>query len=292
MKNQVFIPNHIYKRTDIHQQYGGSGWGGIAPSGKFPFIFIFSLPTGHQHGYKDQWENDDIFSYTGEGQEGDMHFDRNNLALLNHKENKKRVFLFIGVKKAFVQYVTELELQDVDYFRGPDRLGQERTAIKFFFKKVGVVVPYNLDNKWISLSNEDIHSYRTIPTETERRGLVTSRVGQGAYRKSILYRWQFKCAVTGYSKNEILIASHILPWKEASNEERLDVNNGILLSPTYDALFDKHLISFENDGKIILSERLHQTNFTVLGITGKESIKHFSSDNYVYLDKHRNHLLV
>jgi len=269
LTDQVFIPNHIYKRTDIHQKYGGSGWGGIAPSGKFPYIFIFSLPSGHQHGYKDRWENDDIFSYTGEGQEGDMQFDRNNLALLSHKQTGKRVFLFIGVRKAYVQFAAELELQDVDYFRGPDRNGNERTAIKFFFKKVGVQIPYLLDKPALSVVREDVANFDDTPTITERKGLVTSRVGQGAYRKSILYRWQFKCAVTGFEKNEVLIASHIVPWKNATNEERLDVNNGILLSPNYDALFDRHLISFENNGSIILSDRLTHSNYRSLGITGR-----------------------
>ena len=57
---------------------------------------------------------------------------------------------------------------------------------------------------------------------------------------------------TNCSILKILIASHIVPWKEASDNERLDVENGILLSPTIDALFDKHLISFNDDGSIII----------------------------------------
>jgi 5-methylcytosine-specific restriction enzyme A len=291
LNSQIFIPNQVYRRKDIHQHYGGSGWGGIAPSGKFPYIFIFSLPSGHQHGYKDQWENEDIFSYTGEGQEGDMHFDRNNLALLHHKKTGKRVFLFMGVRKAFVKFVQELELQEVDYFKGLDRLGNQRTAIKFFFKRVGIQLPYEEQKPMEILSREELANYNTVPSITERKGLVTSRVGQGAYRKSILYRWEFKCAVTGFSRNEILIASHIVPWKDASDEQRLDVNNGILLSPNYDALFDKNLISFENNGKIIISDRLAHSNYKVLGLTGNENIKQLNSENHFYLDKHRSRLL-
>ena len=133
---------------------------------------------------------------------------------------------------------------------------------------------------------------KNLPSETERKGLVVSRVGQGAYRKSILYRWKFKCAVTNYSSKEVLIASHILPWKKSSNEERLDVNNGILLSPVYDALFDTHLISFENNGKIILSDALRKTNYSELGITGKELIKDMSIENHPYLERHRSELLI
>lgn len=290
MIDSVFIPNQIYKRTEIHQKYGGSGWGGIAPSGNFPYIFIFSLPSGEQHGYKDQWESKDIFSYTGEGQEGDMRFERNNLALLNHKQNGKRVFLFLGVRKAYVQFAVELELQDIGFFKGPDRFGRDRTAIKFFFKRVGAQLASQVEKPSIPKLNEELKNFQDAPSITERKGLVTSRVGQGAYRKSILYRWEQKCAVTGYSKNEILIASHIVPWMDATNEQRLDVNNGILLSPTYDALFDRNLISFENNGKIILSERLSETNYKVLGITGNEVIRQFRSDNHPYLEVHRRGL--
>ncbi len=73
------------------------------------------------------------------------------------------------------------------------------------------------------------------------------RISQGKFRRKFLNKWRNKCAVTGSSTKEILITSHIVPWSEASNEERYDVQNRILLSSTYDALFDKHLISFDTD---------------------------------------------
>ena len=126
-----------------------------------------------------------------------------------------------------------------------------------------------------------------IPNITERQGLVTSRVGQGAYRKRIIHRWVYKCAVTGFNKTEILIASHIVAWKFGTNEERLDVNNGILLSPVYDALFDRKLITFQNDGKIILSNSIEKVAYLKIGVDGKERIKNFNSGNIDYLDRHR-----
>jgi hypothetical protein len=69
------------------------------------------------------------------------------------------------------------------------------------------------------------------------------------------------------------------------------VNNGILLSPTYDALFDRHLISFENSGGIILSNQVEAQAFSKIGVTGKEKVKKFNSDNYEYLEKHRLQIL-
>lgn len=126
-----------------------------------------------------------------------------------------------------------------------------------------------------------------LPNETERKGLVTSRVGQGAYRKRIIHRWEYKCAVTGFENLNILIASHIVPWSESTDNERLDVDNGLLLSPNYDALFDKHLISFENNGKIILSDTIEINAFKRIGVLGGEKIQDLSDYNLHYLDRHR-----
>ena len=292
MNIPLFIEGKIYKRSIIHDKYGGSRQGGIAASASYPYIFIFSGDAGHQHGYKDQWENENVFSYTGEGQVNDMTFVRGNLALRDHFENKKKVFLFIYVEKAMVRYEAELELLTVDYFQGQDREGKERTAIKFFFKRVGKTLSYSKNELSSPHSEEDQAIYKnSIPNKTEREGLIISRVGQGAYRKSILFRWDFKCAVTNYSKKEILIASHIVPWKDSNDQERLDVDNGILLSPTYDALFDQHLISFENNGKIILSDTLRKTDYATIGVSGKESIKRLSKGNIFYLESHQKKLV-
>ncbi len=84
-----------------------------------------------------------------------------------------------------------------------------------------------------------------------------------------------------------MVASHIVPWAEATDNERLDVHNGILLSPTYDALFDRHLISFEDSGKIILSDSIENEAFKRIGVSGNEIIRSFNPDNKIYLDKHR-----
>ena len=285
----LFTKGQVYKRSLIHDRYGGNRQSGIAASANKPYIFIFSGEAGHQHGYKDQWENPDVFSYTGEGQLNDMRFVKGNLELRDHLKNGKRVFLFIYVQKGYVRFESELVLNEFDYFVGPDREGKDRIAIKFFFRRAGIRLDYETgDDAIFSVAAEPEIIKQNIPNETERKGLVTSRVGQGAYRKSILYRWQFKCAVTNYSKKEILIASHIVPWKDASNEERLDVHNGILLSPTYDALFDQCLISFEDNGKIILADSLAKSNYCDIGITGKEVIKNFSSENRPYLERHRD----
>lgn len=130
-----------------------------------------------------------------------------------------------------------------------------------------------------------------IPEQTTRKGLVTSRVGQGDYRQRILRRWEYRCAVNNTSVKEILIASHIVPWSEANDQERLDVDNGLLLSPTYDALFDRHLISFDDNGLIRLSKSLNKNDISKLGISGTEKIVNLTPGNKKYLKRHRERLI-
>lgn len=289
-----FIPNRIYnRRVDIHAVYGGNWQSGICPSANYPYIFIFSGKSGHQHGYRDGWDNPNIFSYTGEGQVGDMKFVKGNLALRDHIKNGKRVFLFESETRGYVKFIGEIEFFDADYFETHDTSGNLRIGIKFFFKRKGAYIPIQPDLFQIPymVSEPDPESEAIFPNETERKGLVTSRVGQGAYRKRIIHRWEYECAVTGFDKLDVLIASHILPWANSNDNQRLDVNNGILLSPTYDALFDRNFISFENSGKIILSNSIEIQAFEKIGITGNERIKNLSTYNIEYLDMHRSRLI-
>ena len=150
------------------------------------------------------------------------------------------------------------------------------------FKLANIKYNENYNNE----INEEETPYE-LPKETSRQNLTTSRIGQGAFRQRVLRRWDYKCAVNGTSIIEILIASHIVPWREANDKERLDVENGLLLSPNYDALFDKYLISFDDQGKIILSKALDTEDFQKLGITGVEKIENLTPQNAKYLERHR-----
>jgi hypothetical protein len=272
--------------------YGGNRQSGICPSAKMPYIFIFTGASGQQHGYKDEWLNKEVFSYSGEGQKGNMQFTKGNLALRDHLSTSKRVFLFEYVAKGMVEFVTELAFLDYDFFETHDTAGAVRTGIKFFFKRVGesaYLIPEELNATRLITEPEVPYQIR-MPNSTERSGLVTSRVGQGAYRKSILHRWEYKCAASGFGDTRVLIASHIVPWKDSTDDQRLDVDNGILLSPDYDALFDRQLISFETSGKIILSSDINLESLKSIGISGKERIRGLSEGNRTYLAQHSNFL--
>ena len=145
-----------------------------------------------------------------------MQFTRGNLALRDHRRNGKRVFLFEAVSKGYVKFLSEVEVFDADYFETHDSSGAIRIGIKFCFKRAGAQIPIYPELSLMTSSVEDPSKRIELdrPGITERKGFVTSRVGQGAYRKGIIHRWEYKCAVTGFDKLEVLIASHIVPWAE------------------------------------------------------------------------------
>lgn len=93
-----------------------------------------------------------------------------------------------------------------------------------------------------------------VPSPTEREEVRRARLGQGRFREGLLGVWGGRCAVTGVDVPPLLTASHIKPWRAASNAERLDPYNGLLLLPQYDRLFDRGLIAFGDDGRMLVSE--------------------------------------
>ena len=218
-----------------------------------------------------------------------MEFTRGNLALKEHLEKENRVFLFEYERQGHVRFEAELELFDFDFFTTHDRNGDLREGIKFFFAKTGAKeeIPI-LDGSYSKDIDPPFLRDLGNSYTTERIGLVTSRVGQGAYRKSIIHRWKYQCAVTKFDDTRMLIASHIVPWKDSTDKERLDVDNGILLSPAYDALFDRHLITFDEKGKIVLSSQILKESFLKIGVTGSEKLDRIHNGVKGYLSIHQD----
>lgn len=108
---------------------------------------------------------------------------------------------------------------------------------------------------------------RTMPRTTEAERLVVQRVGQDIFRRALMNYWGGVCAVLGVAEPRLLRASHIRPWSECgSDAERLDVYNGLLLAAHLDAAFDAFLISFDDDGRILISSALTETDCAALGI--------------------------
>lgn len=110
-----------------------------------------------------------------------------------------------------------------------------------------------------------IRSDETI-TATEKESLVNSRIGQGVFREKLLVDCGSKCPISQITDARILRASHIVPWRFASNSDRLDPKNGLIFSPTYDLLFDQGLITFEANKTIRISSQLSDETVRKLGL--------------------------
>lgn len=123
--------------------------------------------------------------------------------------------------------------------------------------------------------------------ETEKAQLIKARVGQGIYRKNVS-NVEKVCRVTGTGDAKFLIASHIKPWAKSTNGERLDGNNGLMLAPHIDRLFDRGYISFEDDGELILSKQLPETVRLKWDVVQKIPRVAFSTAQIRYLNYHRD----
>lgn len=129
--------------------------------------------------------------------------------------------------------------------------------------------------------------------DTERQALIQARRGQGLFRTNV-EQIERACRVTKVERPEHLIASHTKPWRDcANNDERLDGENGLLLTPTIDHLFDKGFISFENDGGLIVSPVADRTSLVRMGIEPERKINAgaFSEGQCRFLDYHRGNVL-
>ena len=100
-------------------------------------------------------------------------------------------------------------------------------------------------------------------------------MGKDFIEKNCSKEWGYKCAVTNSRIEHILIASHILPWSKSNNAQKeLDIGNGILLSPNLDALFDRHIISFDASGRIMLSTKVSKIEYQGLNISEELRLRH------------------
>jgi hypothetical protein len=127
---------------------------------------------------------------------------------------------------------------------------------------------------------------KSMPAATETERLARQRIGQDIFRASLDDYWSARCPITGIADRALLRASHIKPWADCdSDDERLDVYNGLLLAAHVDAAFDAALISFDDAGAILLSSRLSETAAALLRQGGNRI--RIAEAHRAYLKDHR-----
>jgi hypothetical protein len=126
-----------------------------------------------------------------------------------------------------------------------------------------------------------------LPRTTEAERLMIQRIGQDVFRDALIDYWGGRCPVTGITEPALLRASHIVPWADCTDAQRLDVHNGLLLSALWDAAFDRGLVSFADDGAVLASSRLSETARKALGIDNVAPLAGLRDAHRVNLALHR-----
>ena len=130
---------------------------------------------------------------------------------------------------------------------------------------------------------------RTDIGATQKIQLVRSRRGQGVFRANVRLNGK-TCRCTGVSDPRLLVASHIKPWSKCTDKEKLDGCNGLLLAPHVDRLFDRGLISFEDDGQLKVSSNLPAGTLQKWGLNSLANVGPFTPQQAVYLTYHRSYV--
>jgi hypothetical protein len=147
--------------------------------------------------------------------------------------------------------------------------------------------------EWEEHLRDEIASDHTLE-QTEKEQVIIARRGQGLFRENV-QRLERACRVTKVDRPEHLRASHCKPWRDCeNNEERLNGENGLLLTPSIDHLFDRGFISFENKGELLISPVAHHASLNRMGVPTGERINvgSFSEGQREFLEFHRNYVFL
>jgi hypothetical protein len=133
----------------------------------------------------------------------------------------------------------------------------------------------------------------TAIQDTTRQAVVLARRGQGLFKQRVM-EIERACRITGVNRVEHLRASHCKPWRDATNEERLDGENGLLLTPNADHLFDRGFLGFDDNGDLLISPVAHTESLAKMGLTPhrKVNVGGFSEGQRRYLEFHRENVLL
>jgi hypothetical protein len=186
-------------------------------------------------------------------------------------------------------YLTEVPKAMAEVLMG--LIGQEVEHIVVTAHDVKPQVPDDLD-VWEGKLEKQVVENAAIP-ETERLAIIRARTGQGLFKERVS-RIESKCRITGVQNPVHLRASHSKPWRDSNNEERLNGENGLLLTPTIDHLFDRGFIGFEDSGRLIISPIAHRPSLQLMGIDATKTVNvgGFTSGQKKFLDFHRNAVLL
>lgn len=183
-----------------------------------------------------------------------------------------------------VQHLTEI--QNIRLGQFPKLSIQQAKAVLTFFGLVNP--PSDATDEAIDMENNahELELTRRGLRGVEVETLIKARRGQGLFRSRVL-QIEKSCRVTGLGNPHHLVASHIKPWRNSNDHEKVDGCNGLMLSPHVDHLFDRGWIRFEHDGRLELSPLLDENVLRSWRIEPDPAPKRFLAKQIEYLEYHR-----
>src|SRR5580698_2040997 len=164
-------------------------------------------------------------------------------------------------------------------------IGREVESIATASQVTKSSVPDDID-VWEGKLEQQVANDTSVP-ETQRTAIIRARVGQGLFRDRVS-EIETKCRITGVQNPVHLRASHCKPWRDSTNHERLNGENGLLLTPSIDHLFDRGFIGFENTGRLIISPVAHKPSLQKMGVETANAVHvgAFTNGQKQFLDFH------
>lgn len=146
--------------------------------------------------------------------------------------------------------------------------------------------------EWEDQLQQRIAASESIP-ETTRMALIQARRGQGRFKENVA-RHESRCRLTGVANPTHLVASHIKPWRESNDDERLAGSNGLLLTPSIDHLFDRGFISFDDDGVALVSPVADPESLPRMGVALDRRLftGPFNPEQRRFLEYHRKEIFL
>ncbi|MCC6312338.1 MAG: HNH endonuclease [Trueperaceae bacterium] len=270
------------RRQEIHDRFGGQRQYGISTPRKFPYVFLFTNRQGLQHGYHDYFDDGGFFHYYGEGRVDDMRMDGGNEAIRTHLRDGRHLLVFLGLGDGLYRYLGEF-VHDGSYIdpHASDTAGQQRKAIVFRLRPLEDEPPRD---DFVPLLPPD-----GLVGATQRESIAAVRTKQALFRRRVSLV-EKECRLTSVMDLRFLRASHIKPWSQSNDAERVDEYNGLLLTPSADLLFDHGWVSFHDDGRLVVAEGLPERVKDHLGFDLRQGRRcgAFSPEQGAYLAHHRD----
>ncbi len=285
---------NVYSRKDLAHAWGLGGFqalgrGVYTPSGTNSIILFVTREKQKCLTQYNDFIQDDLLFWEGENGHG------NDDRIANASQEGDEIYLFYRARhhSDFVYYGRIILTHFVRHHDKPSEFVFNVIALTPRQGLYEQVEDVESDLRVAQGAADDEAIYKIAMTEArlnsiDKQVLTKSRgLGQRYFRGALLKLWTGECAVTGTQECDVLLASHIKPWKDSAVEEKIDPHNGLLLIPNLDKLLDTGLISFDDRGKILVSGRLNEPDRKRLNIHHELYLRVLHPQSKPYLHYHR-----